>query len=153
MAVDRALRTVRMLVVAEDDATVDTWEGTGRLGHRKPDGTYMTEDEVADWFGAATGSRQALRLCNHEDSCGLPDVAGVEVVGGQIQAKTGAPLLDLWDAATMQRQFLEFEDGRVHRLEPGQWTQPLVNAEPTDRIFDDLDAKGQPVNPRVRDTR
>ena len=153
MGVDKAIRTVRMLIASGDGSSVDTWEGHGRLGQPKPDGTYMTEDEVAAWFDVETGRRQIVRLCNHEDSCGLPDLAGVEVVDGYIQAKADAPPLDLWDAATMQRQFLEFEDGRVHRLEPGQWTRSLVNAEPTDRIFDDLDVKGQPVNPRVRDTR
>lgn len=151
MAVDRASRTVRMLV-SSVDGLVDTWEGFGRLGQPKPDGTYMTEDDVAEWFDQAVGLRQTVRLCNH-DECGLPAPTAVELRGGHIRSRPGAPKLDRYDPATMQRQFIEFDDGRVYRLEPGEWTPELVAATPADRVFDTLEVNGQPVNPRVRDTR
>lgn len=150
MGVDKASRTVRMLFASEDQASVDTWEGMGRLGQPKPDGSYMTEDEVAAWFDEATGEHQTQRLCNHEDSCGLPDPLDLEIVDGRVQAKAGTPGFDEYAADTMQRQFLEFADGHVHRLELGEWTSALVAADPFERLFDGHDHLGRPLNPRVR---
>ncbi len=147
--IDQAIRTVRMLVASEDGSVVDTWEGLGRLGLPKPDGSYMTEDEVAAWYEEATGTRQTLRLCNHEDSCGLPGAGDLELVGGRIQAKPGAPPLDEYKPDTMTRQFLEFADGHVYRLEPGEWTPEIVAAKPDERQHDGLDHLGRPTDPRV----
>lgn len=133
--------------------TVDTEDRTARYIELDASGEPMHEclhsgpsfgrsiDEE-EWFAllvveAEVNGHTIVRLCNHEARCRNPKLGDIESDGnGGIRAKADKPNalqgVELWKPE-MERKFVlardEREEGlhRVVRMEPGEWTQEMLD--------------------------